>query len=378
MNRPREIRRVLMTGDTVGGVWTFTLELAEALGKLGVQVALATMGGLPSPTQRREAARISNLRHFPSDFKLEWMDDPWCDVEVSAGWLHDVAADFAPDVIHLNTYGHGTVVGNVPTVLTAHSCVLSWWRAVHGQEAPTKWSRYRQVVKQALTAAREVTAPTPWMLSSLEENYGPLAHARVIPNGRSAAKFTSVAAPFASMNEVPCILTVGRIWDRAKNTALLGGIATSLDWPVYVAGECSHPNGGSVELRGCRMLGQLSADEVGHWYSRAAIYASPAKYEPFGLCALEAALSGCALVLSDIPTLREIWDEAALFFAPDDADAWRVGLNALIADPGRRCALALRARRRALELTPERMAQEYLSCYADAFRERERERACAL
>ncbi len=31
----------------------------------------------------------------------------------------------------------------------------------------------------------------------------------------------------------------------------------------------------------------------------------PARYEPFGLSVLEAALSGCALVLGDIPSLRE-------------------------------------------------------------------------
>ena len=40
-----------------------------------------------------------------------------------------------------------------------------------------------------------------------------------------------------------------------------------------------------------------------------------ALYEPFGLAVLEAAQAGCALVLSDIPTFRELWDGAALFVA---------------------------------------------------------------
>ena len=52
-----------------------------------------------------------------------------------------------------------------------------------------------------------------------------------------------------------------------------------------------------------------------------AIYASPARYEPFGLGVLEAALSSCALVLGDSPTLREPWSDAALFVPPDDHDA---------------------------------------------------------
>ena len=54
---------------------------------------------------------------------------------------------------------------------------------------------------------------------------------------------------------------------------------------------------------------------------RAAIYALPARYEPFGLSILEAALSGCALVIGDIPSLREIWADAALFVPSDGHDA---------------------------------------------------------
>ena len=50
--------------------------------------------------------------------------------------------------------------------------------------------------------------------------------------------------------------------------------------------------------------------------ARTAVFVSPALYEPFGLAVLEAAQAGCALVLSDIPTFRELWDGVALFVAP--------------------------------------------------------------
>src|SRR5690242_20270796 len=132
------VERVLMTGDTVGGVWTFTLELAEALGAHGVEVLLAAMGGQPSADQWQDASRIPNLRLFAGDYKLEWMNDPWDDVAASAGWLLDLENRFAPDVIHLNSYGHGSVPWRAPAVLTAHSCVLSWHRAVYGESAPAK------------------------------------------------------------------------------------------------------------------------------------------------------------------------------------------------------------------------------------------------
>lgn len=85
-----------------------------------------------------------------------------------------------------------------------------------------------------------------------------------------------------------------------------------------------------------------------------------ARYEPFGLSVLEAAQAGCALVLGDIPSLRENWDGAALFAAPDDDDALRDALRRLIEDDALRARFGARARRRAMFMTAARMADEYL------------------
>jgi hypothetical protein len=46
------IRRVLMTTDTIGGVWTFALELTAALQAYDIEVILAALGGEPSAAQR--------------------------------------------------------------------------------------------------------------------------------------------------------------------------------------------------------------------------------------------------------------------------------------------------------------------------------------
>src|SRR5207244_3630962 len=99
-------------------------------------------------------------------------------------------------------------------------------------------------------------------------------------------------------------------------------------------------------------------------FGHAAIYALPARYEPFGLSALEAALAGCALVLGDIPSLRELWDGAARFVPPDDAGALREALRELICDPQLRAGLGIKARRAAEQYTPRKMAGEYLKVYS--------------
>ena len=112
------------------------------------------------------------------------------------------------------------------------------------------------------------------------------------------------------------------------------------------------------------MIGRLSRREVVSWLWRAAIYAFPAKYEPFGLSVLEAALARCALVLGDTPSLREIWRDAAIYVPPDSPGRMREVLQTLIAAPAFCEELGERAQARALEFRPNRMATEYLTAYS--------------
>ena len=99
---------------------------------------------------------------------------------------------------------------------------------------------------------------------------------------------------------------------------------------------------------------------------RASVFAHPARYEPFGLAPLEAARAGCALVLGDIPSLRENWDAAALFVPPGDTQALTQALADLCANGSRREELAARAHERAQHFTPRRMAAGYREAYRRA------------
>jgi glycosyltransferase involved in cell wall biosynthesis len=359
------VRQVLMTTDTVGGVWTYALELTRALAPHGVEVTLATMGALLTQDQWEEARALPNLRIEQSTFQLEWMDDPWAEVQAAGEWLLGLEARVRPDVVHLNGYCHGALPWEHPVLMVGHSCVLSWWRAVKREEAPARYARYREEVAQGLRAADRVVAPTRTMLGALREHYGPLPEAEVLFNARRPEDF-----PPCSERE-PFILTAGRLWDAAKNVAALETVAPRLGWPVKVAGETRHPSRGeSVPSPHVVPLGRLASRELAGWMGRAAIYALPARYEPFGLSVLEAALAGCALVLGDIPSLREVWGDAAIFVPPDSVEALEDALEFLRREPGRRERLAACARVQALEYTPARMSAGYLAAYASLLRAR--------
>lgn len=358
MGADRKTRhRVLMTADTVGGVWQYSLELARMLTRHGDEVALATMGGEPSPDQRRTADRITGLSLHPSPYKLAWMDDPWADVERAGDWLLSLAQELKPSLVHLNDYSHGDLPWEAPVLVVGHSCVLSWWQAVHREPAPASWSRYRERVGTGLRAADMVVAPTRAMLDALIHHYGPLPQSRVIANGRTAVGTRR-------RQRDPLILAAGRLWDEGKNTGALAAVAPRLPWPVYIAGEARHPDGGRAELPNVQLLGQLPSQQLARWFNRAAIYALPARYEPFGLSPLEAALGGCALVLGDIPSLREVWGDAAVYVPPEDHQALELALARLVDNAPLRHYYAERARTRAERYSPMAMARGYRHAYA--------------
>jgi glycogen synthase len=339
--------KVLMTADTVGGVFTYAADLAAALRARGTEVVLATFGAPPSDDQCR---MLGDTRVHPSSLALEWMPDPWRDLAEAEAWLLQVEADERPDVVHLNAYAHGAAPFRAPKLVVGHSCVLSWWRAVQGAEAPDDWRRYRDVVTAGLHGADAVVAPTCWMLDELERLYGPLpARRAVIHNGSSASPAGGPKEPF--------VLAAGRFWDRAKNLAVLDAAAVGLGHPVLVAGET--PDG--FRSTAVRPLGRLDREQLADVRSRAAVFAAPALYEPFGLGVLEAALSGCSLVLGDIPSLRELWDGAARFVDPREPEGLRAALRTALLTP--RLAVA-RAERYSLEA----MAAGYESLYVDLAR----------
>ncbi|MGH8503422.1 MAG: glycosyltransferase family 4 protein [Gammaproteobacteria bacterium] len=350
--------KVLMTADTVGGVWSYALELARVLESFDVEIILASTGALPSPAQRAAAESRPNITLYASAYRLEWMPDPWSDIEQAGEWLLEIAAHTRPDIIHLNDYAHGALPWNTPVLMAGHSCVLSWWQAVHGQPAPNVWARYRETVRRGVDGADMIVAPTHAMLTALERHYGLSRRRRVISNARASNDYPPG-------RKQALILAAGRLWDEAKNVQALARVAPELDWPVAVAGETRTPGGGEPSaFSNVQALGRLSRAVLAKWYATASIYALPARYEPFGLSALEAALAGCALVLGDIPSLREVWDDTALFVPPGDQAALAAALQALIADKGLRARYGSRARNRASwRYAPTRMGAAYHAAY---------------
>lgn len=348
--------KILMTTDTVGGVWTYCLELCRAL--QDVEFHMVTSGAKMSEGQRAEVGSLANVTVYQTGYALEWMDNPWEDIDNSGEWLLRLESELRPDLVHLNSYAYGSLPFKAPKIVVAHSDVFSWWLAVKGENPPKEWNEYYFRVQGGLQDATLVVAPSRAKLRSIKEIYGALSNSKVIYNGRSKDLF------FRGEKE-PHIISLGRMWDEAKNIRLLLDAAAQTDCAIRIAGDQQFA-GNSVALASAntQYLGKLDTTQVAEELAAASIYVLPAKYEPFGLSALEAAYSGCALVLGDIPSLREIWGFAALYVDPNDAGALAATITDLLNHPKKREEYGRRAQTRSRLYSLNTMAAAYREVYS--------------
>ncbi len=284
--------RILLTADTVGGVWTYAQELATGLVRRGVEVTLVSFGEMPTLSQTRWTEGLHGFDFRPTPFRLEWMQDAASDNKESSEYLLNIIRETDPDVLHFSQYCYGSLPVDLPKIITAHSDVMSWWQAVHGVHPPASdWTRwYRDTVSRGLDGADAVIAPSRWMLSQIEENYGAVSNPAVIYNGRAPQHFN----PHAEKHDR--VVSIGRLWDEAKQVSLLAEsgltcpltIAGSLESPEQLHTTAKRPFRRSIELRD-----KLNCSQVRTLLAEASIYAATSRYEPFGL----APLGGCALPL---------------------------------------------------------------------------------
>jgi glycosyltransferase involved in cell wall biosynthesis len=347
--------KVLLVSDAVGGVWVYSLELARALQPLGIETVLAVMG--PSPTEKqREAAGAFKL--INTGLPLEWLAADAAEVRASGIALAEIANRERVNLVQTSSAALLAGVDfDCPAVAVQHSCVASWWAAVKGTRLPADFLWRRDLVDAGLRKSAAVVAPSIAFAAETARIYNVSGPVPAVHNGRRAALASAVG-------QSDFVLTASRLWDEGKNVATLDAAAARLKAPFQAAGATNGPNGSSIELQHLRGLGEISPTRLAGLLAARPVFASAALYEPFGLSVLEAAQAGCALVLSDIATHREMWAGAAIFVPARDHAAFASAIQDVLHDRDERQQLGQLARARAQLYTPERMARGMADIYA--------------
>ena len=360
---------VLVTSDTLNGNWTYTRELVSGLITRGLRVTLVSFGQIPLPEQTTWMERLHGLAYHPTAFRLDWMQEGQRDFEDASAYLCSLVKETRPDVFHSNHLCYGALPVAIPRVVVAHGDLITWWKSVHGREPKdSAWLRwYRQTMVRGVAEASAVVAASEWMLNTVRSTYAAGVQETVIYHGRNPIFFNPYVAKEDS------VLAIGRLLDPAKQVHLLTQQTHPV--PVCIVEDDDTANQSSrIPVRadikfsdgtaGVSLKGSQSEAELRLLYSRAALYAGTYRYDPSGMAVLDAALSRCALILNDIPSLREIWGPAAVYFRTNEAESLAEAVRILSADVQLRRNFANRAFQRAREsFNAHRMIDNYIQLY---------------
>lgn len=113
-------------------------------------------------------------------------------------------------------------------------------------------------------------------------------------------------------------------------------------------------------------LENLTSGQLRHLYQRAEAVVIPSKFEGFCMPALEAAACGAPVICAELPAVRELLGDAALYFPPDDLSALQAALTRLRDEPGLRDHLVSAARARATRFSWENSARQTLALLDEA------------
>jgi glycosyltransferase involved in cell wall biosynthesis len=349
--------RLLLTADAVGGVWQYATDLACGLSALGVETVLAAMGPPPSREQRETARSIAGVTLVETRLPLDWLAEDPEDIAAAGRTLCELADRHTVDLVQLNAaaFGAETAFG-CPVIAVAHSCVGTWWRATKACEpdGPFRWRS--ELTGRGLARADHVVAPTTAFAEATKTVHRLRDLPTTVHNGRAPSPLKPTAPhDFA--------FTAGRLWDKGKNVATLDRAAARLPFPLHAAGPLAAPSGDRIGLQHIHALGLLSDGDIASWLAARPVFVSAALYEPFGLAVLEAAAAGCPLVLSDIPTFRELWQGAATFVPPMDDDGFAEAISLIVRDDLARAEMGRQAQLRAADFSVEAMAGKMARLY---------------
>lgn len=317
----------LMVTIEPGGLWRPVLAVARLLASRGVRVSIASpYGRVPEP--HRSALRATpNVAVHEAGFARE---SDTIDPRVGA-WLGRLCDTLRPSLVHLDGPVPLLSAWPCPRVTVLRHCPVAKWELTRGERLSARLAAVRDRIAAALRAASVVITPTRWAAELAHRTYGPLGTVRVVPYGRDERELTPTTA-----DGPPAVLLGG-----AADPSVVAALAAA---PVAVV-----------------PVGYLEAA-----LRRAPVFASPARYEPFGPGALDAALSGAALVLGDIPSLREVWRDAAVYVDPIDAGDVLDAIDALVAVPELRRAMAERALARARRFSLQRAVAALATAWTSA------------
>lgn len=309
----------------VGGIARVVNDLSKRLIKDGHEVTVVTYreGNAPyfEDDKGVKVYRIDNYMINPNNF-IDWIMQMNFNMVAKASEI--IAKEGKFDVIHahdwLVAYAAKTLKNSyeIPIVSTIHATESGRNSGIHDET-----QRYINDTEWMLTyESTEVIVNSNYMKRELQSLFGlPFEKINVVPNGINVNMFSGIERDYDfrrqyALDNEKIILFMGRLVYEKGVQHLISAMPKILagyhDAKLVIAGK-----GGMIDELKAQVnsmgisnkvyfTGYMDSKQVCKMYKCADVSVFPSTYEPFGIVALEAMLSGTPVVVSDIGGLNEI------------------------------------------------------------------------
>ena len=309
----------------VGGIARVVNDLSKRLIKDGHEVTVVTYRDGNTPYYEFDKGvkvyRVDNFIINANNF-IDWIMQLNFNMIAKVGEI--IAEEGKFDVIHahdwLVAYAAKTLkqAYNMPIVSTIHATEAGRNGGIREEQ-----QKYINDTEWMLTyESSEVIVNSNYMKSELQRLFGlPFEKINVVPNGVSPSNFVyndvdyDFRRQFAMDNE-KIILFMGRLVYEKGVQHLIGAMPKILnhyhDAKLIIAGKGGMLGELQNEVHSLGLdnkvyfTGHLTQKQVQKMYKCADVAVFPSTYEPFGIVAIEAMLSGVPTVVTDIGGLNEI------------------------------------------------------------------------
>ena len=361
--------RMAGTGEGIARYIEELVKNLAALDKRNTYLLLGGNGFEPTQALRNPNFRVVNVR------------SPYYSLAEQIRLPREISA-LRPDLVHFPNF-------NVPLlyrgrfVVTIHDLIH---HIFPGKKKPRWFHRaaYRATISSAITRSAEIitvsraTADTIAQtfhvprekISAIYEGVGDEFRTGAAADDRLVLEKYGIARPY---------LFFRGVWRQYKNVPLLAAAFDILrdsglfHGELVLAGKIDpfYPEiKNKVTLikhsNSIRALGEVREADLPQLYANAAVFVLPSLIEGFGLTGIEAQAAGTPVVASDIPVLREVLGEGAMYFDPRDPRDLARSLGEVLSDETLRSRLAETGKQRSREFRWEKTAKETLEAYERA------------
>ncbi len=321
----------------IGGTETQGMQFIQEMQQRGHEFLVLAQKDDPS-WKDEEIYRGVSIRRF--DFNATIRDRNLKGIGEIQKWLQQVAKEFAPDIIYLNTMVNGSAALFLLFRKLFRAAAIA---TIHVPDTP--------LIEKICAQVDHLCSPSRWGFGIMQK-YCPSL--RMIPYGLALPKLPPSPLPFSP----PTLLLLGRLSSEKGFEVAIEAFSllkkTGSNAKLLIAGE--GPERPFLEHLASQMdlfvqfTGGLSQEEVPSVINQSTFVVMPSHLEPFGLVALESMQMGRPVIASNAGGLPEIVShgQTGLLVPPKDPLSFFRAMQTLLNNPEKTTQMGIRARQWAM------------------------------